>query len=222
MVLLIDLILLLALVLSVVIGWRRGFVKTLSGFLIYVLSFGFANALHRLLSVYIIKLPFLSAMVTDMEMPVFAENATFLDKLRHILAFSKEYALGDPAGATETMQAMLKNYMAEMIASVLAFILIFALSVVLLKLLLWAIDSFVKKIPVIKQANGFLGGLVGLFNGLIWTWALSNIFVTILHPFLYDLWPDIFVAEIADSFFVTLCTKINPITYLFELINLIS
>jgi len=82
---------------------------------------------------------------------------------------------------SETVKAILNNYIAELIACVVGFIVIFIVMVLVLKLLLWILDMVVSKTPVIRQEN-----------------------------------------EIADSFIVNLCTKINPITYLFMLINLIS
>ena len=99
---------------------------------------------------------------------------------------------------------------------------LFLISLILLKVLLFALDFLIKKIPIVQQANGVLGAMAGLLNGLIWTWALSNVFVKFLLPVLNHLEPDFFIMEIADSYIIHLCTKINPITYLFELINLIS
>ena len=220
---LVDLILVFVLALCVYIGWMRGFVKTLSGFLIYVVSFAFANASYHLITKYVIQIPFLQKLISDVEMPAFSEKATFLDKLGEIVTFAKDTALSQGTEeALEASKAVLGNCVAELLASVIAFAAIFLVSILLLKLLIWIFDAFVTRLPVLRQANGFLGGIIGLFNGFIWTWALSNIFVRILLPLLHHGWPNLFVYEIADSFVVNLCTKINPITYLFELINLIS
>lgn len=219
----VDLILVFVLALCVYIGWMRGFVKTLSGFLIYVVSFAFANASYHLITKYVIQIPFLQKLISDVEMPAFSEKATFLDKLGEIVTFAKDTALSQGAEeALEASKAVLGNCVAELLASVIAFAAIFLVSILLLKLLIWIFDAFVTRLPVLRQANGFLGGIIGLFNGFIWTWALSNIFVRIVLPILHHGWPNLFVYEIADSFVVNLCTKINPITYLFELINLIS
>ncbi len=223
MALLLDIVLISILALCVFVGWKKGFIRSLSGFVIYIISFALSNSLYRLISVYFIKIPLLQNMITDVEMPVLTENATFLDKIKEIFDFIKESTTIDNAeGTVERIQAILNNYIADILASALAFIVIFIASVFILKLLFWVFDTFITKLPVIKQANGFLGGVIGLFTGLIWTWALSNIFIQFFLPFLNQKWPAIFVMEIADSFVVNLCTKINPITYLFALINLIS
>ena len=219
----IDIALIFLLALCVYIGWVRGFVKTLSGFLTYVLSFAIANATYRFLSAFVMRLPFLQKMAGDVDASVFSENATFLDKIKEILSVAKESAFSGNAGeAVGTAKEMLGYCVAEMLSCVIAFALIFALSVALLKLLIWLFDLYVKKLPVINKANGILGAIVGLLNGFIWTWSISNIFVRFAFPVLHYVWPDVFVYEMTESFVLNLCTKINPITYLFELINLIS
>ena len=119
------------------------------------------------------------------------------------------------------MEAILNNYIAELLASIIGFVVVFLVTVLILKLLLWILDMIVSRTPVIRQANGLLGCLIGLLNGFFWTWMISNVFVNFALPFLSDRWPTVFVSEMADSFVVGLRTKINPITYLFMLINLI-
>ena len=220
---LVDLALVFVLALCVYIGWLRGFVKTLSGFLAYVISFAIANATYRFLSAFVLRLPFLQKMASGVDSAVFSEKATFLDKLKEILAVTKEMAFsGNTQEALESAKGMLGYCLAELLASVIAFVLIFVLCILLFKLLIWIIDIYVKKMPVIGKANSILGAIVGLLNGFIWTWAASNVFVRWALPVLNRMWPDIFIYEIADSFIINLCTKINPITYLFELINMIS
>ena len=44
MAILVDLILIAVLALCIFLGWKKGFVKTLSGFLVYVFSFAIANS----------------------------------------------------------------------------------------------------------------------------------------------------------------------------------
>ncbi|MBE6665811.1 MAG: CvpA family protein [Ruminococcaceae bacterium] len=221
MALIIDVILVLILLCCAYSGWKSGFIKTLSGFLSYVLSFALANAFDDLFVPFVRKIPFLSNMIT--EGAVFPEvpgDATFLDKMQVFLRFLTEDVIAD--GNADAAQAVLKNCLAEILISCFAFIAVFLISWILLKLLLFALDFLIKKIPVIKQANGVLGALAGLLNGFIWTWAISNIFVKFLLPVLNHFEPNFFIMEIADSYIIHLCTKINPITYLFQLINLLS
>ncbi len=219
---LLDILLIAVLAACVVIGWKRGFVRALRGFVTYILSFAVANSLYRLIAKTIITLPFLQNMITDVEMPALPADATFLDKVSAIVQYISEQSAGEGSeGISETMEAILNNYIAELLASIIGFVVVFLVTVLILKLLLWILDMIVSRTPVIRQANGLLGCLIGLLNGFFWTWMISNVFVNFALPFLSDRWPTVFVSEMADSFVVKLCTKINPITYLFMLINLI-
>ncbi len=218
-----DIILIIILAVCAVIGWKKGFIRALRGFVTYIVSFAVANTLYRVVAKSVIKLPFLQKMITDVEMPELPANATFLDKMSEIVRYiSGKASFYNMDETSETIKAILNNYIAELIACVVGFIVIFIVMVLVLKLLLWILDMVVSKTPVIRQANGLLGCIIGLFTGLFWTWIVSNVFVNFALPILNDKWPTVFVSEIADSFIVNLCTKINPITYLFMLINLIS
>lgn len=220
---LLDVVLIGILAICVVIGWKKGFIRSLRGFVTYILSFAVANTLYRVASKAVIKIPFLQNMITDVEMPALSPNATFLDKMRAIVKYiSEKSTFSNLDETSETVKAIINNYVAELLASIIGFIVIFIVVLLILKLILWILDMIVTKTPVIRQANGLLGGAVGLFTGFFWTWVFSNAFIHFALPFLSEKWPTIFVAEIANSFIVNLCTKINPITYLFMLINLIS
>lgn len=220
---LLDIILIAVLAVCVVIGWRRGFIRALRGFVTYIISFAVANSLYRVIAKSIITLPFLQNMITDVEMPELPANATFMDKVSTIVKYISEQTEGSGSqDISETIQAVINNYIAELLAAIIGFIVIFLVMVLVLKLLLWILDMVVSRTPIIRQANGLLGCLIGLLNGFFWTWMVSNVFVNFALPLLNDKWPTVFVPEMADSFVVNLCTKINPITYLFMLINLIS
>ena len=220
---LLDVILIAVLAVCVVIGWRRGFIRALRGFVTYIISFAVANSLYRVIAKSIITLPFLQNMITDVEMPELPANATFMDKVSTIVKYISEQTEGSGSqDISETIQAVINNYIAELLAAIIGFIVIFLVMVLVLKDLLWILDMVVSRTPIIRQANGLLGCLIGLLNGFFWTWMVSNVFVNFARPLLNDKWPTVFVPEMADSFVVNLCTKINPITYLFMLINLIS
>ena len=221
MALVVDLVLVAVLALCVFFGWKNGFIKALSGFLSYILAFAISNICWKFLAVHVRKLPFLQNMITEgVDGPAFAENATFLDKLQTIFSFFT----GDMVqnGNAEATKAVLKNYLAEALVMIISFGAIFLISMLILKLLFKLLNALINKIPGLKQLNGLLGSVVGVLNGFFWTWAVSNIFVKTLLPALHHFKPDVFSLEMADSFIVTLCTKINPVTYILQLINLLS
>jgi uncharacterized membrane protein required for colicin V production len=214
-----DIILALILALCVFIGYKRGLVHTLSKFLSYIISFTLANKFYVLLARVLIRLPFLEAMLSE---EPFTESMTFLDRFSLCFDEIKEniVILGNDT-AMANAKLIVDNAVSVMIASAMAAILTFIVAVLLLKLVLWLLDGLITKIPVLKQVNGALGGLFGLLNGFFWTWLVTNAFVRFLLPTLMEKFPNVFVTEIADSFIVQLCTKINPITYLIALINFI-
>ena len=214
-----DVILALILAICVFIGYKRGLVHTLSKFLSYIISFTLANKFYVLLAKVFIRLPFLEAMLSE---EPFTESMTFLDRFNLCFDEIKENIV---IFGNDTVMANAKlivdNAVSVMIASTMAAILTFVIAVLLLKLVLWLLDGLITKIPVLKQVNGALGGLFGLLNGFFWTWLVTNAFVQFLLPTLMEKFPNVFVTEIADSFIVQLCTKINPITYLIAQINFI-
>jgi uncharacterized membrane protein required for colicin V production len=217
----VDIALVLVLALCVFFGWKNGFLKAISGFLTYVFSFAIANLTWKYLAVYIAEIPFLKNMVTEgAEGPVLEEGASFMDKLQSMLSFFA----GDVAqnGNAENTAAVMGNYLATLLTMVISFVLIFFVSMLILKLVFRLLNSVISKIPVVKQVNGALGAITGLLNGFIWTWAIANIFVKAFLPVLNGVNPSLFPMEIADSFIITLCTRINPMTYIFRFINWLS
>jgi len=214
----VDIVLIAVLALCVFFGWKNGFIKAISGFLTYILSFAIANLCWKWVAVPVGALPFIKNMVTEgVEGPAIEQGATFMDKLQAMLSF----LAGDVAqdGNADTAAAIMKNYLAETLTMVISFVLVFVVSMLLLKLAFKLLNAVISKIPVVGQLNSILGAVTGFLNGSIWTWAITNVFVIAFLPMLHNANPSLFPMEIAESFIVTLCTKINPITYIFQFIN---
>ena len=221
MALIVDVALIAVLALCVFFGWKNGFIKAISKFLTYVLSFAIANFCWKYIAVYIGRIPFIQNMITEgVDGPAFEEGATFMDKLQTLLSFFTGDMIQN--GNADNTAAVMNNYLAEALTMVISFVLVFIVAMLILKLVFRLLNALISKIPVIKQINGLLGAVMGFLNGSIWTWAIANIFVKAFLPTLNRMNPEIFSLEIAESFIVTLCTKINPITYIFQFINWIS
>lgn len=221
MAIIVDIVLVAVLALCVFFGWKKGFIHAISKFLTYILSFVLANICWKYLAVYIGRLPFIKNLVTEgVEGPVFEEGASFVNKLKTMFSFLSSDVIQN--GNAENTTAVVNNYLAETLTMIISFAIVFIAALILLKLLFRLLDTIIKKIPVIKQINGTLGAVIGLLNGFIWTWAIVNLFVKAFLPSLNQLNPTIFSMDIANSFIVTLCTKINPITYILQFISWIS
>ncbi|MBQ2988992.1 MAG: CvpA family protein [Clostridia bacterium] len=219
--LIVDIALVAVLAICVFFGWKNGFIKAISKFLTYVLSFAIANFCWKFVAPYIGRIPFIKNLITEgVEGPVFEEGATFMDKFQTMLAFFTGDMIQN--GNVENSTAVMNNYLAEMLTMVISFALVFIAAMLILKLVFRLLNAVISKIPVIKQVNGILGAVMGFLNGSIWTWVIANVFVRAFLPTLNQINPTIFTMEIAESFIITLCTKINPITYIFQFINWIS
>ncbi len=221
MALIVDIALIAVLALCVFLGWKKGFIHAISKFLTYILSFIIANIFWKHIAVYVGRIPFIQNLITEgVEGPVFEEGASFMDKIKSMFTFMAGDMIQN--GNAENSTAVMNNYLAEMLTMIISFALIFIVAMLLLKLVFRLLNAIINKIPVVKQLNGILGAVTGFLNGSIWTWAIANLFVKAFLPTLNRINPNIFSMEIADSFIVTLCTKINPITYIFQFISWIS
>ena len=221
MALIVDIALIAVLAVCIFFGWKKGFIHAISKFLTYILSFVFANIFWKYLAVYVGRIPFIQNLVTEgVEGPTFKEGTSFMEKLKTMFTFLAGDMIQN--GNAENTTAIMNNYLAEILTMVISFAVIFIVAMLLLKLLFRLLDSVIKKIPVVKQINGILGAVTGFLNGSIWTWAIANLFVKAFLPSLNQINPTIFSMEIAESFIVTLCTKINPITYILQFISWIS
>lgn len=212
-----DIILLLIVAIFAVIGAKKGFVKSVSGFVSYIVSFFLTFAFYKKATVLVKRLPFIAKMITDVEMPEFSDgNNGFMEKIKVII----DYIISSD-DVSETANAVAKNLIADVIATVIAFVLVFILALIIMKVIFLIIGVFVKA-PIIRQADGILGFVFGILNGFFWAWIIANLFGNLLFPILNSKWPDIFIMPMLDSTIYKLCTKINPMTYIFMAIKKIS
>lgn len=206
-----------------IVGFKNGLIESIKGFITYILSFAAANTLFRFVSIYVIRLSVFQKMTTEMEMPALDGKGTFLDNVKAIFRyFTENEVLARPKDMSAELHAIVNNYIAELLSSLIAFVAVFFAVLLLLKFVLWIVGRFVDGTPGLKQTDRVLGGAVGLINGLFWTWMFSGLFTRFVLPFLSEKWPDIFPMEIADIGIVRFCLETNPISYLFALINQIS
>ncbi len=216
---LIDCILALILALCAFVGYKKGFVDALSKLISYLIAFTLANKLYLFAAKWIAELPMLRDMLTE---DPFSEKLTFLDSFNlHFETIRENLFFVGGQAETEAAKALTDHAAAALIASTLGFLATFIVALLLLKLILMLLNSVITHIVVLKQVNGILGAIVGLLNGFFWTWVVTNVFMKFLLPMLTERFPGVFVAEIAESVIIQLCTRINPITYIIWFINFI-
>lgn len=200
-----------------IVGLARGFVKTIAGFACYILAYIVASTLYEPIAGLFAKIPFIANMVTEgVEMPVFTAQGGFFVKIGEIATFLFDHYVH---GGTEAeMQAVLSNLLAEFLSKLFAFLALFIVAVLLLKLILLIIDKFCE-LPVLNAANRILGLLIGFLCGLFVTWILSNLYVNSLFAMLNNQWPDIFVVESTTTPIMQFFLKYNPIAFILFVIE---
>ncbi len=208
-----DIILIAIVAVFAVVGTKRGFIKSVSGYVSHLIAFILTLAFYKRFTVVVKRLPFLDNMITDAPMPDFGGADGFMGKIKMIV---DHIISSDDVDATS--KAVMNNLIADVIATVISFAVLLIGFLLVLKLL-FLLLNLVAQAPVIKQANGVLGLVFGVLIGSFWAWIAANLFGNILFPLLNAKWPDVFMDDMLTSLVYRLCTDINPMTYIFMLLQ---
>lgn len=214
-------VMVLIIAISAFIGMKKGFIRMIAGFVEYVVSFLLAYVFCSKLAVYVKKIPFIAKMVTDTEMPSL-EGMTLGEKIKFVVDYIVDNVIAKGADqASLEAAAIVKNYIASIISTAIAFILIFVVTLLLQKLIVLLLD-LAAKAPGLKQINGGLGFVFGLVCGSFWTWLLANIFVRAALPILCAKFPETFTEALASGAVITFFLKINPVSLVLNFLTWIA
>ena len=214
-------VMVLIIAISAFIGMKKGFIRMIAGFVEYVVSFLLAYVFCSKLAVYVKKIPFIAKMVTDTEMPSL-EGMTLGEKIKFVVDYIVDNVIAKGADqASLEAAAIVKNYIASIISTAIAFILIFVVTLLLQKLIVLLLD-LAAKAPGLKQINGGLGFVFGLVCGSFWTWLLANIFVRAALPILCAKFPEAFTEALASGAVMTFFLKINPVSLVLNFLTWIA
>lgn len=203
----------LIILISTVIGYFRGFIKTVAGFLIYIVSFFVARMFAPLVSRFVKLIPFIKNMITDIEMPVIDPNLTTIQKLIEM----GKYVYNSGKSTDEVVKQVANNYLAEVLSIVIAFIVLFIGTFIILKLVTLLINK-IAQAEGLKQINRLLGLIVGLILGFFITWIISNLFTNFLLPILSSSYPDVIPYSIGETSLMKFFMQSNPISWIMNLI----
>ena len=187
-----DLLVLSAIALGLYIGWSQGFIrivlKTFASLFAAVLAALFFGKLATVLKdkyVFSFVKGELTEAIGDTALGVTAEElteavpATFA-KIASIvdldIAGMAEKAVESGRNVVEGFVNAASNSIAQMLSSIVSFLMIFAASVFVLKVLSIPLSAVIMKIPVIGTANRTLGLLSGAFATLTLVWAFILVF----------------------------------------------
>ncbi len=207
-----DIVLIAIVVAFAIIGAKKGFFLAVAGFASHFVGLLAAVFFYKPFSLLIKNLPFLANMITEVEMPNLDTGDGLMENFKAIMKYI--VANEDIGGTT---QAIVNNLIAEVVSVALAFILLFV-GVSLLTKLVFHILNFAAKMPVLKQINGTLGAVMGIFTGLFWSWIFALVFGGLLFPICNETWPNIFADDMLESFIFKLCSEFNPIAFIANLL----
>ena len=156
----------LIIIASTIISFFRGFIKSVAGFVEYILSFVVAYTLAPVGAKLVKMVPIIKNLITDVQMPAIDESATSTQKMIEMV---KYIALTGLNNNNETIKQIANNYLAEILSIAIAFVVLFLVTIVILKILV-AIINKIATVPGIKQLNRLLGGIFGLMIGFFITW----------------------------------------------------
>ena len=215
-----DVIILAVCVISIVLGAKRGFIKSVMGICTLVAALCLAYAFTPTVSEYIRNTDAMGNISESIGDTIKSLSRTdeggydlekmfsdMPDAFRQIL---DRYNADDSvlaetvspdAAASESAVDTLANAIAEPVAhaisNVAAFLLIFIASVAVLKLLTWLLDLLFQ-LPVLKTANTMLGLLIGVVIALFWAWILCPLSVTLIRA-MSSISPDLFNESVIEN-----------------------
>ncbi len=208
-----DIVLIAIVVVFAIIGAKKGLFLAVAGFASHFVGLFAAVFFYKPFSSLVKKLPFLANMITDVEMPELDTGEGLTDNFKAIMEYI--VANEDIGG---TAEAITNNLIAEVVSIAIAFIVLFV-GVSLLTKLVFHILNLAAKMPVLKQINGTLGAVMGVFTGLFWAWIFALFFSGLLFPICHGNWPNIFADDMLESFVFKLCLEFNPIAFIANLLQ---
>lgn len=190
-------------IIAIIVSAKRGFIKSIMGICTLIAALFVAFAFTPNVSRYIENSPIimevsenisdtlksLSRKDTDSydlarlftDMPDSFQQ--ILDRYGADASDLKETVTPAPDAAAEDvsdLSELIADPVVSAISGVLAFLALFVVTVIVLKLLTWILD-LIFQLPVLKTANTLLGLVVGVVNALVWAWVLSALSVIFIR-----------------------------------------
>lgn len=231
-----DIAVILLFVLAILIGIKRGFIKTAVRLVGCILAVVIAFSLGRVIAGWAYD-SFLAPVVKEQivaNVPSADTQAlkdgidAALEQLPGFVRNAVDNSIGDPAQIVDALEGELEGNAESIAATVsdkvvrpvaaamLQMICFFILFIILMivVIILSCVINKVFKLPVLKQANGVLGGVLGAVEGVLWVLVA----VTVIQLVASSAAPDSFISaqNLQDSLLVSKLAEINPITSMFH------
>ena len=215
-----DGIILVAALVSIIVGAKRGFVKSIMGICTLIAALFVAFAFTPALSDYIERsepVKEITQNITDTLGSLSKTEEGSYDLLRlfddmpdsfkqildryRVDAEELEDSANPKPNADESavsgLASQIAGPVAKAISGVLAFSALFIGTVIVLKLLTALLDLLFK-LPVLKTANTLLGFIVGVISAIVWAWVLSSLSVIFIHA-MESVSPETFSPSVIEN-----------------------
>ena len=226
--LILDALILILFVGMILLGRRRGFIKTVSGVVVFVAALMLSATLSGPVSNFLygtfVEPPVLEELTAHVgegspaagqldaaleRMPAFVTNrlsATGVDSGAAVLERLSGAQTGETVADTIARQVV-EPVVLPLMKSV-ATLLLFLLLLIGLSIVVKAVD-LVAKLPLLKQLNKSLGVVAGIAQGLLWSFVL----VTVLQLVANAGWLDFLTPAVLDkTLLLRWINSINPMT----------
>lgn len=218
--LILDGLILVVCIVTVILGAKRGFIKSVMGVCTLIVSLLVAYTFTPDVSAYIEKQPMITGisdsitetlkslsknesgtydlekLFTDMP-DAFQQILQRYDADTDTLTDAVPPTASSEEDAVDTLSRIIAEPVAGTISDVLAFLGLFTACVIVLKLLTWILD-LIFQLPVLKTANTMLGLLVGIVCAFLWAWVLSSLLATLIHA-MSSISPELFSDSLVDN-----------------------
>jgi uncharacterized membrane protein required for colicin V production len=214
-----SVVLVLIIAIFTVIGVKKGFFATIAGFIAPLASIVLTMLFYKPIAA-LLKSTLFANMVTDTSgMENFFNEFNATEDVISKLSLAMNYLNNNDLG--EAIDAIKNNIMAEVLSIAIAIVGLFLVLLIVIKIVFKLLD-LVAKLPVLKQANGILGGVIGACEGFVWCWVFAFVFGSFIFPALNSSNPELFTTDMLTSPVYQFCTKFNPIGLIISLVQLIT
>lgn len=228
----IDAVLVVIVLACTVWGLKKGFVKSLLGFIGYVVALLAAIGISNWLAAFVydgflreVFIQKISSVLTDGAASTAAEQA---EKLLEALPGFVANALGNQGLTAESLEgtltgsvAVIAPQVADMISPVVINLMRIIFTVVLFSALLFLVRVLVKavgsvfRLPVLRQMDSLLGGAFGLLSGFVFVLLLTAI-LGLAVPMMKEDTAAAWQGGIQNSHVMKLADEYNPLQDLFK------
>lgn len=192
-----DIIIVAIIILFIIIGVRRGIARTILGIVGLFVTYAVAGGLSKWLSPLIYN-SFLEQTVTenvnnymssygfdyliDNSISALPEWIRWIVSLfggssENVVQYVSQSVSSAQTNATQAVTQTLESLAVSALQIVLMIVLFIIVYIIVRKLI--RLVSKVFKAPVLRQVNGFFGGVLGAVNGLLIVWIAVNVFCLI-------------------------------------------